>query len=70
MSLVKSSMSISSLDLEDLKGSESLAFKKKKHKKYLERLNKIPTHIRRITTLNSVKQKTDKEIKLNKELIK
>jgi len=67
---VKSSVSLSSLDLEDLKGSESLAFKKKKHKKYLERLNKIPTHIRRITTLNSAKQKKDKEVMANKELIK
>jgi len=67
---VKSSISLSSLDLEDLKGSESLAFKKKKHKKYLERLNKIPTHIRRITTLNSLKQKKDKEVMVNKELIK
>ena len=66
-------MSLSSLDLEELKGSESLAIKKKKHKKYLERLNKIPTHIRRITTLNIVKQKKEKyykEIMLNKELIK
>jgi hypothetical protein len=70
---VKSSLSLSSIDLEELKGSESLAIKKIKQKKYLERLNKIPTHIRRITTLNSVKQKKQKyyrEIMLNKELIK
>ena len=66
-------MSLSSLDLDDLKGSESLAIKKKKHKKYLEKLNKIPTYIRRITTLKFVKQKKEKyhkEIILNKELIK